>query len=369
VRIAWVVTGGFDRSGRERVTPSLLTTIERLSRRHQVDVFVLRYADVADTYGLVGATIHDLGRPSGLRRQHRALMRALRAAGPFDVLHAYLAIPAGIVSVVAGHRLRIPVVVTLTSGEFVSIPSLDYGLQRRIATRIAVRVTMGLASRVLVETEYMTALARAHGGDPQRLPLGVDASRFPFRERPDGPPWRLLNVASLNRVKDHPTLLEALRILIDRHLDVHLDIVGEDTLGGSVQMFARRLGVEHHVTFHGLQPIEALPGFYDRAHLMVQSSRHEGAGVAVLEAATSGLPIVGTSVGYVADWAPGRAIAVPPADPAALAAAVADALAHPGRRREIASAAHDWAVAHDADWTTRQLDEVYEAVRRPSAGG
>jgi glycosyltransferase involved in cell wall biosynthesis len=123
------------------------------------------------------------------------------------------------------------------------------------------------------------------------------------------------------------------------------------------------------VTFHGLQPIEALPGFYDRAHLMVQSSRHEGAGVAVLEAATSGVPIVGTSVGYVADWAPGRAIAVPPADPAALAAAVADALAHPGRRREIASAAHDWAVAHDADWTTRQLDEVYEAVRRPSAGG
>ena len=41
MRIGLVVSGGVDRSGRERVTPSLLWLVERLARRHDVHVFVL----------------------------------------------------------------------------------------------------------------------------------------------------------------------------------------------------------------------------------------------------------------------------------------------------------------------------------------
>ena len=95
VRIALVVTGGVDRSGRERVIPVLVALIERLARRHHVFVYVLRYHDRPCTYPLLGATVRDLGRPAGLRRQFSALMRALRQDGPFDVLHAYWAMPAG----------------------------------------------------------------------------------------------------------------------------------------------------------------------------------------------------------------------------------------------------------------------------------
>ena len=43
MRIGLIVSGGFDRSGRERVTPSLLWLVERLARRHDVHVFVLHY--------------------------------------------------------------------------------------------------------------------------------------------------------------------------------------------------------------------------------------------------------------------------------------------------------------------------------------
>src|SRR5216110_677434 len=71
MRIGLVVTGGVDRSGRERVVPSLLWLIERLARRHDVHVFALHHYRDPCTYPLLGATVHDVGRvdgPIGLRR-------------------------------------------------------------------------------------------------------------------------------------------------------------------------------------------------------------------------------------------------------------------------------------------------------------
>src|SRR5438128_11887567 len=121
MRIGLVVTGGVDRSGRERVVPSLLWLIDRLARRHDVHVFALHHYRDPCTYPLLGATVHDVGRvdgPTGLRRfrlQARlaAAVDATGSHGPFDLLHAYYGMPAGFVATRVGHRLGIPVLVTL----------------------------------------------------------------------------------------------------------------------------------------------------------------------------------------------------------------------------------------------------------------
>jgi len=145
--------------------------------------------------------------------------------------------------------------------------------------------------------------------------------------------------------------------------DTHLDIVGEDTLNGGIQAQCRALGLDQHVTFHGVQPTDALGRFYGRAHVHLVSSRHEAASVAMLEAACAGVPTVGTRVGYVADWAAdGRAIAVSVGDAGALAAATIALLRDGERRTQVADAARAWALAHDADWTAGEFDRVYRDV-------
>lgn len=367
MRIALVVTGGVDRSGRERVIPVLLGLIERLARRHAVTVYALRYHDRPCRYPLLGATVQDLGRPEGVRAQHVALHRALDEDGPFDVVHAYWAVPAGLAASAAARRLRIPSVVTMDSGEFVALDDIGYGLQRTWRHRLAVRLTARLATAVTVCSEQMAALAAAHGVVARRVPIGVDVSQFFPATPADAPPWRLLNVASLNAVKDHPTLLQALRALVDAGCPVHLDVVGEDTRAGEMTELARRLALERHVTFHGFQPTGALSGFYQRAHVHVVSSRHEAACVAVVEAAAAGVPTVGTAVGYVADWAPHRAVAVPTGDPAALAHAIRCVLEDGAGRRRIGEAAASWARAHDAAWSADQFESLYEEIaRRPA---
>ena len=196
------------------------------------------------------------------------------------------------------------------------------------------------------------------------VPLGVDARCFPLVTRADGPPWRLLRVACLNAVKDHATLLDALARLVHTGLALHLDIVGEDTMNGRIQTLTRALGLESHVTFHGFQPTDRLPAYYARAHLHVVSSRHEAAAMVVLEAAASGVATVGTAVGYVADWDPDRAVAVPVQNAEALANAIAGLLQDPPRRAGLASAAREWTLRHDADWTAAQFEEIYSEVAR-----
>ena len=375
MRIALVLTGGVDRSGRERVMPSLLWLIERLARPHEVHVFVLHHYREACDYALYGAAIHDLGRvegPPGLRlfllqRRLAAAIDALAKSGRVDVMHAYWAVPAGAAAVAVGRRTGIPVVATFDSGEFVALRDIDYGLQRRWLDRRRVAGVMQRAARVTVTTHHMKQMAAAIAPRTRVdvVPIGIDLAHFPVASRPEGPPWRLLRVASLNRVKDFPMLLRALARLVPALPGIHLDVVGEDTLDGSVQRLATTLGVDAHVTFHGFQPTDALASFYERAHLHVVSSRHEAAGIVVLEAAAAGVPTVGTRVGFLADWADEnveRAGAVPVGDEAALADAIVAMIRDRPRRERVAARAREWALAHDADWTAREFERIYAEV-------
>src|SRR5262249_42029250 len=151
-----------------------------------------------------------------------------------------------------------------------------------------------------------------HRVRPAIIPDGIDPARFTPALRTEGPPWRLIRAGSLNPVKDYPTLLRAMAALPS---DVRLDVVGEDTMGGAMQALASALCVGDRVTFHGWLPTDRLAGLYAAAHLNIVSSRHEASSVTMLEAACAGLATVGTRVGYVADWDPDRAVAVPVADP------------------------------------------------------
>jgi glycosyltransferase involved in cell wall biosynthesis len=370
MKIGFVIPGGVDPGGRERVVPMFLWLIARIARAHELHVFVLDYYEEPRTYQMLGATIRDLGRAGGLRgfrrwAIERRLEAALRTYGPFDILHAYWGMPAASVTTSIALRLETPVVVTFDSGELVRIDDIRYGLQRRWIDRRAISRTLREATAVTVPTRFMAQLRPIAHAKPLVIPLGVDAPLFPRSEREPAPPWRLVRIGTINRVKDHATLLAATARLVQQRLDVHLDIVGEDTLDGEMQRLARELGVAANVTFHGFQPTERVSELLRRAHLNVVSSRHESANVTVLEAACTELATVGTAVGYVADWSPDRAVAVSTRNPAALAQAIHDLLNDPERRSRLARAARAWALKHDADWTAAAFESVYHRLVTP----
>jgi glycosyltransferase involved in cell wall biosynthesis len=211
----------------------------------------------------------------------------------------------------------------------------------------------------------MARLAAKAGIPAETIPLGVALDRWPpaaLRERRAREPVRLLHVASLNRIKDQPTLLRAMALLKERGVPFALEIAGFDTLGGEVQRLASELGLQAEVGFLGFIPHDQLRPLFDRADILVVSSIHEAGPLVVLEAAIAGVPTVGTGVGHVADFAPDAAVCVPARDAPALADAVEQLAYNEPRRLRIAAAAQDRALRIDADHTCREMLRVYREV-------
>ena len=367
MRIAVVVTGGLHPSGREQVVPSWLALFSRLATRHDIHAFALKHLAEAQTYELLGFTVHDLGRPSAMIGparwvQQRALWRALNDAGRFDLVHGFWGDPGGQFAVWSAQRRNVPSIATLDSGEFVSLPEIAYGSQRTLTGRRAVAHACS-ATRIHVCSRFMADMAAAYGVQATTI-IPLTTVSGPARKRAtvmSGKTLRLIQIASLSQVKNQQMLIDALAILT-RSIDAHLDLVGEDTLGGILQRHAAARGLAGRVTFHGFVAQDGLAALLDAADLYVQSSRHEAAGVSVLEAAAAGLPVVGTRAGYVADWSPDRSVAIDRGDAESLADAILDVRKDPDRARAMAARAQTWTLERDAAWTADQFDALYQST-------
>jgi glycosyltransferase involved in cell wall biosynthesis len=370
MKIGIVAPGGFDRSGKEKVIPVFLSLIERLARRHEVHVFTLYQSARPEDYPLLGAAVHNIGQDGrGSRRIMRALgaIRREHRRQPFDVLHGLWANESGLIAALAGKRLGVRSVVSVGGGELVGIPDIGYGAQLGSKGRMVVSLTLRWARAVTAATRYVLLPLQQRRPDAQILTLGVDTDRFePPTFPPDGPPYRLIHVASLNRVKDQRTLLRAFRQVCAAEPDTRLDIYGTDTLDGEMQRLALELGIADAVTFHGFAPSEEIAQALRRSHLYVHSSHHEAGPVSVLEAAACGLPAVGTAVGHIDDLAPDAAVAVPVSDHRALAWAVTELLQDEPSRIALGKEALNFARLHDADWTAARFEDLYAgAVTQP----
>ena len=153
-------------------------------------------------------------------------------------------------------------------------------------------------------------------------------------------------VANLRAQKDYPTMLEAARRLIDAAEPVRFVSVGQGPLAETLEAERNRLGLADRFQFLGYRddPVRVLVA----ADVFCLSSRFEGLPIAMLEAMAAGLPVVATSVGGIPAVVRHQrdGLLVPPGDPAALAAAIAN-LSEPGLRDGLGHEAMegDWLAA------------------------
>ncbi len=129
---------------------------------------------------------------------------------------------------------------------------------------------------------------------------GILLDQFPVREpgEREGGPFRLVCIASLHHYKNHETLIEAARILVDRGIEFRIDCLGGDVDGrlAVLEAHAERLGVTEQVRFLGRVDHGEIVSRLREADLSVLSSQVEGVPVSMMEAMAGGTPVLGPRI-------------------------------------------------------------------------
>jgi len=170
------------------------------------------------------------------------------------------------------------------------------------------------------------------------LPLGVDTQKFLPREKPETLVQSLgldknlptiLFVGGMDEAhyfKGVPVLLKALYLLKQNNFACQTVLVGEGNLKNEFKLLSKSLGLEKQVVFADNVDNENLPYFYNSADLFVLPSTTAGEafGLVLLEAMSSGIPIIASDLPGVRQIAKLAGDTVPANQPETLAQEIFD---------------------------------------------
>lgn len=111
----------------------------------------------------------------------------------------------------------------------------------------------------------------------------------------------VITVGRLSDQKNYRALLDCWRSVTHLSTDAVLWFVGDGEERDMLQEHTRQLGLEDKVKFWGWWEPSAVFDLLSQADVFVLSSRYEGFGMVILEAAGMGLPVVSTDVADVRD--------------------------------------------------------------------
>ncbi len=234
------------------------------------------------------------------------------------------------------------------------------------------------ADSLIASSGRLRDLAIAAGCPAEKIQVvtsGIDLADFSFRRpSPPGDPVRLVAVGRLVEKKGFADIVEALAILRHRGHAVVLDVVGDGPLHGELVRQTHRLGLDGHVTFHGMRAAPDVARIASRGDLFVAASTtaadgdEDGIPNVVKEAMALGLPIVATrQAGIVELIEHGvHGMLVPLNDPDALAREVEQLLVRPFIWESLATAAFDRVKSTCANETVNP--RILSIYRRALAG-
>jgi glycosyltransferase involved in cell wall biosynthesis len=138
--------------------------------------------------------------------------------------------------------------------------------------------------------------------DPGRIVvsrLGVDAPKhaeLPRRTHGARPTFTLLAVGRLHAVKDQAFLVRACALLRDRGLDFECVIAGEGPERQRLESLVAETRLQDRLTLLGYVPREQMDPLYQRADVVVLTSRSEGIPLVLMEAMVRGRIVLAPAI-------------------------------------------------------------------------
>jgi glycosyltransferase involved in cell wall biosynthesis len=335
-----------------------------------------------DECGLIGDELRQRGYPVAvLERRPGFDLRCVRRLAHFcrehyvRLIHAHQYGPFFYAELASRFARRVPVLFTEHGRDWP-----DYRRPKRV---LANKLLLRRRDCVVAVGEHVRrALLENEGLPPQRVAViynGIDCQSYSGAAQcraETRASWELnddhlviVQVARLNRLKDHATALRAMKKLAASVPQARLVLVGDGEERAALEKLTDELQLRGAVLFVGMQTDVAR--MLAAADLFLLSSVSEGIPLTLLEAMAAGLPSVATRVGgipeVVVDGQTG--LLAEAANPEDLAAKLQAVLADGAQRRRMGAAAAARAREHfDAGQMHAAYNQVFGemlGVRKP----
>jgi glycosyltransferase involved in cell wall biosynthesis len=266
-------------------------------RRGSVAIASDEHADLlAETQRLEVPVIRLLWRRRGFIKLARTARRAFAAAQPRGIICYTVGLHVSIA--LAASSLKLPVVVHLGNAPPVS--------DRVARSKIRLQMLAGVpfVTRYAACSDYVRRESiRVYGLSAAKVvtvPNGIRLDKFSMaregKAKRNGHALTIGMVGSLEAHKDQLTLLEAVRLLAERDVNVRLRLIGDGTRAACLRESAQRLGIAERVEWVGTA--HDVPAELAQLDVFAYSVREEeGLGLALVEALASGLPVVASDTG------------------------------------------------------------------------
>ncbi|MBI3020168.1 MAG: glycosyltransferase [Parcubacteria group bacterium] len=178
---------------------------------------------------------------------------------------------------------------------------------RNAVRAVTARCLLPRADGVRVVSERLAKPLRVRAGKiPEIMPVFVDIGALrsqplvtDIKKKYPQFDFLILTVSRLSREKDIGTALRALAEIVKKHPKTGLIIVGDGPERAKLELMTTDYGLLTNVMFEGWQ--NDLVSYYRSVDAYLLTSRYEGYGRTLIEAASLGCPIVSSDVGIIGE--------------------------------------------------------------------
>lgn len=219
------------------------------------------------------------------------------------LIDAHAILPDGFVAVLLAGIFNKPVVVTIHGSDF-------YTNVRKFVNRWMMKFTLRKCSLVICVSERLKNLAKEIYSKPNEqkfvvISTGFDERKFkpiPMKiaRQQLGIPLNekiILYAGSIIKVKGLVYLVKAIKMLLNKGIEVKCYILGTGKLEYSLNQMVKEMGTHKNIFFMGQVDHDDVPSWMSACNLLVLPSLNEGLPTVVLEAFACGKPVVTTNVG------------------------------------------------------------------------
>ena len=258
-------------------------------------------------------------------RSASKIIKELNKQSPFDIIHANLPLVPNFAIPKNSAKKIVCAVHSTWKGEAIATrldnpkelnPNEKSMLRFNFVLRIYEKRLMKRSDALIAVSKYtVNELTELYGINENKIHViynGVDIQRF--KPRPNKAELRqkfgleedkkiILFVGRLYHRKGLETLLRAVPPIVKEYNNVRFVISGKGfkQKEKNLRKLAKELKIEEYVTFLGYVPDQKLPNLYAASDIFILPAIYENFPFAILEAQSTGLPVISTKVGGISE--------------------------------------------------------------------